>query len=237
MKYAHKITCFAATSLLALTLITPAIAGNSNVISLVQVGSKNKLVSDQSAANQSKIGGVPLADALDSEGILNQSQLTKANLVENPASQTGDKNNAEINILKPGGYVYLSQSSSEGTNEGNTATITLNGADSFASIDQVGDNNEADIEVDGNLSGGSVLQNGSNNSGTVRVLSGAEGSSATLTQTGSNNLNYEIQANVSGENVEYEIIGNNTTQTSALIVNSIVGDVGVEIKQTILNFR
>lgn len=214
-----------------------AFAGAKNIISLVQDGRMNEFTANQSDAYKSKIGGLPLDTVLNNDGTLNLIRLKKIDiLTANPVTQTGIGNIANITISNKngakGGVVYLSQKNNTmNISSKNRVTVLISGKKAFAAVAQIGSGNIADITVNGTLSGGSILQNGNGNEAKliVQTLNSGKGSKGSIIINGNNNTNVKIVTDV---DVTYILNGNNTQQTSPIIINSIVGGAAITITQT-----
>nr|WP_321459171.1 hypothetical protein [uncultured Cohaesibacter sp.] len=240
MKNALTLAILATT--LAGPALSPALAGDQNILVLKQEGAGNTIAIDQQNATGSQIGGVnfientPL-ETSEFEVLDMDNPLEMSAGLENPILQEGDGNSATITIEGTDDVVYLQQNS-QGQTTGNNADIYVNsgtGAPSFAGVVQNGGGNNASISIDGSLSNGTILQNGSNNNGTIDI--DGNGVTAALTQVGNDNDSQLVAqgtstsaTGVDSANVSYTLYANGVTTTQPVAVTT--NGASVSITQT-----
>ncbi|WP_322865048.1 hypothetical protein U5922_001865 [Aquicoccus sp. G2-2] len=202
----------AAATLAALSLATPAMAGDGNTLYIQQDASStdgNSLFVDQSLAFDSTVAG-DIAATL-------------------PAMQTGGNNTGVITLSGDGAMVLFGQTNS-GLGAGtNTAEIT---GDSYATIvlQQDGFGNDGMLDVGSGSNQGALFQYGDENTGKVTV-SGTN-NSGTLYQRGDNNT-YALNVTGNKSSVQWNQIGNNISPTSSVTPATVISNAGkVIITQT-----
>jgi hypothetical protein len=179
----------AAATLAALSLATPAIAGDGNTLYIQQSGSAgtNSLYVDQSAANNSIVAG--------------DIETTGRALQDVPALQDAGNNTAWITLSGDGARVGLRQTDTtlSGLSIGTNTAIITGRALATILLNQDGYGNHGTITVNGSLDNrnhGELLQEGNKNKGTVTVS--GSGTSGILSQTGDRN------------EADLEVVGNGT---------------------------
>lgn len=200
--------------------VVSGLAGDSNVIILGQTGQGNTLLTNQSFATGSNIGGIEISGGLQQDKPLeNLIKLSPLDAITKPALQNGSDNSATVKVTGNGGGVILLQNNSATTainRVGNKAEISLSGNDALAIVSQTGNSNLATVNVNGALSSGTVLQNGDGNVGDVAVP--INNTSATLVQNGNNNDTKLQVTGVSGGSVSYTVNANNTSAAGPVVV-------------------
>jgi hypothetical protein len=139
---------------------SPALAGDSNSLSILQSGSNNSLMTDQSNAFGSQLGVG--TNPFGSSG---------------PLAQRGDNNSASITVSggqASGGLsdaigsAFLQQGTLAQPGSGNTASISIVGAASVGSVTQNGNGNDANLTVEDGAHG-AINQTGNGNQVGLKV--------------------------------------------------------------------
>jgi hypothetical protein len=191
-------------------------AGSGNLIVIEQQGSSNTLYVDQSEATDSQVGGlVPDASSPTEYSAL---LLTGSSLLDYPALQLGENNEANITISDLGGAVYLLQNNQSAgfSPSGNKATVILSAEGAFAAVNQSGGKNTATINVSGEFSSGTIFQFGDGNTGSVTVPFGD--TIARLEQIGDNISAGLKVIGAQGGDVTLTVNGDNITQAYGPVV-------------------
>lgn len=202
---------------------TPASA-QSNVLSIIQSGSQNTLMVDQSRASGSAVGGLEISAprlqtftlvpaSKDKSGVVTEAKTVDLNVLgakvlrDQPARQTGAGNNADITVSGVNGFVGLLQDSSKAS-AGNRATVKLTGSGE-ALIGQLGGGNRATATIGSGALGGAILQDGTGNIANLDVT--GTGASGRISQFGSG-LNNAL--NVSGAGTSAALIANGVSNAA-----------------------
>lgn len=161
-----------ATGLLA---ASPALAGNGNILYILQDSTVrpdlgNEVRVDQSGADYSLIGTA--LEPATQKGAANEADLTITGaagtiqlLQDNSAAYLNPIGNTAV--VSVDGVAAAAVAIQEG--DGNTTTINVSGLFALGSTTQLGDLNDAELFVEGPFAAGTIVQNGDDNEARLTV--------------------------------------------------------------------